>query len=61
MAKFANVFFFFYLEVEKGAVSAVDDMGGGVRVGDVDEVHLPRRERRESTLKCAEKSQLNNA
>lgn len=32
-----------YLQVEELAVSPVDDVGGGIRVGDVDEVHLVRR------------------
>jgi len=33
-----------YLEVKEFAVSSVDDVGGVVRVGDIDEIHLPRRE-----------------
>lgn len=31
-----------YLQVKEFAVSPVDDMGSGVRVSDVDEVHLLR-------------------
>lgn len=31
-----------YLQVEELAVPPVDDVGGGIRVGDVDEVHLWR-------------------
>lgn len=31
-----------YLQVEELAVPPVDDVGGGIRVGDADEVHLWR-------------------
>lgn len=34
-----------YLQVKELAVSSVDDMGSGVRVSDVDEVHLVRERR----------------
>lgn len=39
-----------YLEVKEFAVSSVDDVGGVVRVGDIDEVHLPREEEQSLNL-----------
>lgn len=33
-----------YLQVKEFAVSSVDDVRGIVRVGDIDEIYLPREE-----------------
>lgn len=35
-----------YLQVKEFAVSSVNDVRGVVRVGDIDEIHLSRQERR---------------
>lgn len=39
-----------YLEIKEFAVSPVDDMRGGVRVCDIDEVHLRKKTHKEDLL-----------
>ena len=41
---------YFYLEIKEFAVSPIDDMRGGVRVCDIDEVHLRKKTHKEDLL-----------